>query len=32
VKKHKKQMDKIVKVLLTKETIEGEEFEELMTA
>ena len=31
VKKHKKQMDKIVKVLLEKETIEGEEFEQLMS-
>jgi len=31
VKKHKKQMDKIVKVLLEKETIEGEEFGELMS-
>lgn len=30
VKKHKKQMDKIVSVLLEKETIEGEEFEKLM--
>jgi len=31
VKKHKKQMDKIVEVLLKKETIEGEEFGELMS-
>jgi len=30
VKKHKKQMDTIVRVLLEKETIESEEFEELM--
>jgi cell division protease FtsH len=32
VKKHKKQMDKIVDVLLKKETIEGEEFAALMSA
>jgi len=32
VKKHRKQMDKIVKVLLEKETIESEEFEQLMSA
>jgi len=32
VKKHKKQMDKIVSVLLEKETIEGEEFAALMRA
>jgi len=32
VKKHKKQMDVIVKVLLEKETIESEEFDELMKA
>jgi cell division protease FtsH len=30
LKKHKKQMDAIVEVLLKKETIEGEEFAELM--
>jgi cell division protease FtsH len=32
VKKHKKQMDRIVEVLLKKETIEGEEFDALMSA
>ncbi|KKS87899.1 MAG: ATP-dependent zinc metalloprotease FtsH [Candidatus Gottesmanbacteria bacterium GW2011_GWA2_44_17] len=31
VKKHKKQMDRIVEVLLKKETIEGEEFDQLMS-
>ena len=30
LKKNRKLLDKIVKVLLEKETIEGEEFEELM--
>lgn len=32
VKKHKKQMDIVVKMLLEKETIESEEFEQLMKA
>ncbi len=31
LKKHRKQMDVVVEVLLKKETIEGEEFEALMT-